>query len=167
MSQMPQRENDSAGQETSMETSHYLSHLRQSLHDPAKLVREAVATKTRIRELQNRLNMIEEQLVAYAEFKPGAKTGKLAAGRYVAKIQLKEHVAWDQEKLNKIREHVGDKMFFSLFRSRFEPVSMRDVHRALGDPDIGEALKWAMQVKPAKPYITYEEILDASETDCG
>lgn len=158
---------DSFGQGQAVETAFDLPTVREAVSGPEELLREAFSLKERIRHLQTRLNMLEQQISALARFKPGTKTGRLVAGGYVAVVQLRENVSWDQEKLEKLRTHLGDKTFSGLFKAEYKPVSMRAVNAAMLTSELHDALKWAMTVKPAKPYVQYEVLSDGIETDNG
>lgn len=157
MPALPKGSIDFHGPRAAVETADGLHAVRHALSGPEALIREAAALKRRIRSLQDRLNELETEIAAQASFKPGAKTGRLAAGGWCAVVQLKENITWDQDRLLQIRDHIGERRFGELFRAEYRPHNMKAVHAAMLDAELGEALRWAMTVKPGKPYVTYEE----------
>jgi len=167
MSKVLKSSSDFSGQGAPLEAAPDLQDVREAFPGTEALLREAVSLKERIRDLQSRLSALEERIATLAEFAPGSKTGKLVAGNYRATVQTKENIRWGQEKLERLRSHIGDKAFFGLFRREYKPVNMRAIHAAMLTSELRDALQWAMTIRPAKPYIRYEVLNDAPETDNG
>jgi hypothetical protein len=120
------------------------------------LVREGARLKAQIATAESKLKEINARLAEIAHFEPGSKTAHLVAAGYRVKVQRREYVSWDQEKLQQIRAHVGDLRFGGTFKVEYKPHNMKAVNAALMDPEMGEALRWAMTVKEGAPSVTYE-----------
>ena len=65
------------------------------------LIREAAALDAEIRGKSEKLKELKLKLAALAEFKPGSMTGHLVGGGHKVKVQVKEYVKWDQDKLTR------------------------------------------------------------------
>jgi hypothetical protein len=121
------------------------------------LVREGAETKAEMDNLQAKLRLINKQLADLAPFEGDKKTATIEAGGYTVKVQVKENVRWDQEKLNRARTTLGDDMFFKVFRWEYKPVSKKDLDGYLeyaGD-EYKQPILDAMSTKPGAPSVTY------------
>jgi hypothetical protein len=131
-----------------------------ALRSTEDLIREGASLKQAIDHMTAKLRDINKELAALAEFKDGGKTGHLAGAGYKVRVQLKDNVSWDQEKLRQLRDHLPAGHFDRLFRMVFEPASKKILDSFLehGEPDLIEGIRWAMQVKTGAPQVTYEQM---------
>jgi hypothetical protein len=122
------------------------------------LIREGAGLKQGIDQMTAKLRDINKELASLAEFKNGGKTGHLVGAGYKVRVQLKENVTWDQDKLRQLREHMPAEQFDKLFRMLFDPASKKLIDGFLekGDRDLAQGIRWAMQVKAGTPQVTYE-----------
>lgn len=122
-----------------------------ALVDQAAILKEELAEKT---EALRKINLI---LAERGEFKPGSKTGRVCGNHFVAKVQLKENVKWDQSLLADAREVMGDAEFFKVFKWTFEPISAKTISGALEFGRHAELIAAARSVSPGSPYVTFEK----------
>lgn len=85
------------------------------------LVAEYATNKAEADRLTARNAEIAEALLEQAAFKPGAASGYLTAAGFKVTITRKINEKWDQVKLEKVRATMTDHLFFSIFKSRYEP----------------------------------------------
>lgn len=126
------------------------------------LIREGAGLKNEIDSKTKRLREINKQLAELAEYKAGSKTGSLVGAGYKVKVQLKETISWDQDKLDDTRQCLGDEVFFKVFKWKFEPQSKKDLDGFLeyADEKYRSPILGAMTVKPAQPQVKYERLED-------
>jgi hypothetical protein len=130
-----------------------------SMNGPVEnLVREGARLKAQISTAEAKLKEINARLAEIASFEPGSKTAHLVAAGYRVKIQRREYVSWDQEKLEQIRAHIGEQKFNGIFKIEYKPHGMKTINAALLDPEMGDALRWAMTVKDGAPSVSYEPL---------
>ncbi len=126
--------------------------------EAAALIREGATLKAEIDEKAEHLREIHARLTALAKFPQGKKTATLeGAGRRV-KIQLKDYVKFDQEKVGAARLAMGDHTFAQVFGWTFKPKSQRDLDGFLvhGKPEHVALVREAMTITPGAPSVTYE-----------
>lgn len=120
------------------------------------LAERFAAIKETQKTLEQEINEIIPRLEAGAQFKDGSKTGHLSVPGFKVKVEQKENISWDQEKLQIARAKLGDEAFHALFKAEYKPVSSAVLKAA--PEELKKMLAWASEVKPAKPYVTYERI---------
>jgi hypothetical protein len=122
------------------------------------LIREGARLKGEIEAAQARLRKINLKLTESARFENGRQTAYLFGAGYRVKLRLQENIAWDQEKLLKLREYLPEGKFGELFKAVYEPTSKKTIDGfiAHADPDLADGVKWCMGVKPGAPQVTYE-----------
>lgn len=128
--------------------------------DTAALVDQAAALKDTITDLTEQLRRVNLTLAERADYKPGSKTGHLAGRRYVAKVQRKDYVKWDQDLLHDAREVMGDVEFFRVFKWTFEPKSAKTLAGAMEFGAHAELIQSARTVTEGSPYVTFERLED-------
>ena len=121
------------------------------------LIKEGFLLKQEITEKSKRLKDINAKIAKEAEFKPGSKTGKITCPGVEVKVQLKETVKWDQDRLKEIMSHFGD--FHDFFKTEYKP-DTKAVNGVLKnkDSEFAKALEWCRTVKPGSPYVTYSAL---------
>jgi hypothetical protein len=124
----------------------------QQMVDWAALLKEKIATQT------EELRKVNLELVKQAEFKDGAKTGHAYGQHYSAKVQLKENVKWDQDKLAGIRSAMGDAEFFKVLTWKFEPKNAKTLAGALEFGQHKELIEGARTVTEGSPTVTFERL---------
>lgn len=124
------------------------------------LIREGAALKGEIDEKSERLREINVRLAEVAKFQKGKKTATVEGAGMRVKVQLKECVKFDQEKLGLARHTMGDKAFFAAFGWTFKPRSQKDLDGLLayGDPKHVALVRDAMTITPGAPSVTYEKV---------
>jgi len=129
-------------------------------HNAAALVDQAATLKATITDLTERLRRVNLTLAERADYKPGSKTGHLAGRHFVAKVQRKDYVKWDQDLLHDVREVMGDVEFFRIFKWTFEPKSAKTLAGAMEFGAHAELIGAARTVTEGSPYITFERLED-------
>lgn len=124
------------------------------------LIMEGARLKGEIDCALARLRKINLQLAENARFESGRQTAYLVGAGYKVKVRLAEIIAWDQEKLRKLREYLPDDKFGELFKVVYEPTSKKEIDGfiAHADPDFANGVKWCMSVKPGAPQVSYEQL---------
>lgn len=128
--------------------------------DTAALVDQAAALKETITDLTEQLRRVNLTLAERADYKPGSKTGHLSGRRYVARVQRKDYVKWDQGLLHDAREVMGDVEFFRVFKWTFEPKNAKTLAGAMEFGTHAELIQSARTVTEGTPYITFERLED-------
>ncbi len=124
------------------------------------LIREGARLKGEIDFALARLRKINLKLAESARFENGKQTAYLFGTGFKVKVRLQENIAWDQEKLLKLREYLPEGKFGELFKVVYEPTSKKaiDGFIAHADPDLADGVKWCMSVKPGAPQVSYEKV---------
>ncbi len=126
----------------------------------SQLLAEAYSLKERMAADKARLAEINKQVFAQAEFDDTCKTTRLAASGYIAKVQRKEVVSWNQETLRKAVAVMGVKEFSKLFDYEYKPKSSKVLKDYLANPSTPDEFRTlldaARSVKEGAPSITYE-----------
>jgi len=74
---------------------------------------------------------------------PSILTNHLPVTHYGPEPQ-KQTPEWNQDRLHQIRHHVGDEVFFQMFKIVYQPISDRAIQEALIKyPDLTQGLEWA------------------------
>ena len=125
------------------------------------LIREAAALDAEIKGKSERLKELKLKLAALAEFKPGSMTGHLVGGGHKVKVQVKEYVKWDQDKLDQVRSFNPAK-FNEIFKPEYKPISKKTLDGFLehGNKNMADGVRWAMTVTPGAPQVTFESLGD-------
>ena len=124
------------------------------------LIREGAEIKAEIDEKSERLREINARLTSLAKFPQGKKTATLDGAGIRAKVQLKDYVKFDQEKLALARHEMGDDAFFKAFGWTFKPRSQKDLDGLLtyGKPEHVILIRAAMTITAGAPAVTYETV---------
>ena len=85
------------------------------------LVSEYAENKAQADRLTARNAEIAELLQAEATFSPGSDTGHISTLAYKVSITRRINERWDQDKLEDVRSEMTDDLFFTLFKSKYEP----------------------------------------------
>jgi len=136
------------------------SVLRMPEPEAAALIREGAALKAEIDEKSERLREIHVHLLGIASFAPGKKTAIVEGAGLKAKIQKKEYVKFDQEKLARARLEMGDPSFTKVFGWAFKPRTAKDLDAFLsyGDAEHVALVRDAMTITPGAPQVSYETV---------
>jgi len=136
------------------------SVLRMPAPEAASLIREGATLKAEIDEKSERLREIHVRLLGIASFAPGKKTAIIEGAGLKAKIQKKEYVKFDQEKLALARLEMGDPSFTKVFGWAFKPRTAKDLDAFLsyGKPEHIALVRAAMTITPGAPQVTYEPV---------
>lgn len=136
------------------------SVLRMPEPEAAALIREGAALKAEIDEKSERLREIHVRLLGIAKFAPGKKTATVEGAGLKAKIQKKEYVKFDQEKLALARLEMGDPSFTKVFGWAFKPRTAKDLDAflAYGETDHVRLVRAAMTITSGAPQVTYEPV---------
>lgn len=126
------------------------------MNDVQKLAQEGAQLRAEIDQKTTRLRDINKTLAENAEFKNGGKTGQIITQHVKVKVQLKETVKWDQDKLSQFKSAVGDSSFFQIFKPEYKPISKKVLDANLELGEFADGIKWAMTVTEASPSVTYE-----------
>lgn len=126
----------------------------------AELLREGYALKARMAADKERLAQINAAIAGMATFSGACKTARLAASGYVAKVQRKETVTWDQKALRKAVNAMGVHEFQKAFDYEYKPKSAKDLNAYMMDPatpdEYRALISAARMVKPGAPTVTFE-----------
>lgn len=136
------------------------SVLRMPEPEAAVLIREGADLKNTITASEARLREINLRLVEIATFAPGKKTATVEGAGLKAKVQKKEYVKFNQEKLALARLAMGDPSFTKVFGWAFKPRTAKDLDAFLtyGNPDHVALIRAAMTITPGAPAVTFEPV---------
>ena len=130
--------------------------------DISALLREGYQLKARMAADKERLAFINGVLASQATFPEGSNTARMAADGYLAKIQCKETVSWDQKALRKAVSFMGVEEFRKGFDYEYKPRSakiLKDYLAAADTPDeYRKLIDDARIVKRATPSVSYEHV---------
>lgn len=85
------------------------------------LVAEYATNKAEADRLTARNAEIADALLESATFKPGSDSGHLTAAGFKVTVTRRINEKWDQSKLEAARAAMTDTLFFSIFKSKYEP----------------------------------------------
>lgn len=129
------------------------------------LLREGYAIKERMAQDKERLAQINAAIAGMATFSGACKTARLAASGYVAKVQRKETVTWDQKALWKAVQVMGVSEFKKAFTFEYKPKSSKELKDYMAAPDTPDEYRKlidaARTVKEGSPAVTYEFVEEA------
>lgn len=125
-----------------------------------QLIAEGAKTKAQLKMLQDKLRQINAALAGVAVFPDGKNTAHLAGNGYAVKIQRRENVKWNQDKLENCRRAMGNDEFFNVFTWEFKPASAKalDGFMKYGDQHFSALINDARTVTPGAPQVTYQTI---------
>ena len=130
------------------------------MNDITELLREGYQLKARMAADKERLAAINAAIAGMATFSGACKTARLAASGYVAKVQRKETVVWDQNALGKAVQVMGVPEFRKAFTFEYKPKSSRELTAYMADastPDeYRKLIDAARTVKEGAPSVSYE-----------
>lgn len=72
--------------------------------------------KAQANEIKEQINSLEQEIGKTAVFPQGKKTSNYEQDGFSVKVERKETLKWDQDKLNKARAELGDDTFLRLFK---------------------------------------------------
>lgn len=134
-------------------------------NDITELLREGYQLKARMAQDKERLTQINAAIAAQATFSGACKTARLAASGYVAKVQRKETVTWDQKALWKAIQVMGVPEFKKAFTFEYKPKSSKELKDYMAAPDTPDEYRKlidaARLVKEGSPAVTYEFVEEA------
>lgn len=129
------------------------------------LLREGYAIKARMAADKERLTQINAAIAGMATFSGTCKTARLAASGYVAKVQRKETVTWDQKALWKAVQVMGVPEFKKAFTFEYKPKSSKELKDYMAAPDTPDEYRKlidaARTVKEGSPSVTFEFVEEA------
>ena len=129
-------------------------------NDITELLREGYQLKARMAQDKERLAQINAAIAAQATFSGACKTARLAASGYVAKVQRKETVTWDQKALWKAVQVMGVPEFKKAFTFEYKPKSSKDLTAYMADPETPDEYRKlidaARTIKEGAPSVTFE-----------
>lgn len=85
------------------------------------LVAEYATNKAEADRLTARNAEIADALLESATFKPGSDSGHITAAGFKVTVTRRINEKWDQSKLEAARAAMTDTLFFSIFKSKYEP----------------------------------------------
>lgn len=128
--------------------------------DISELLREGYQLKARMAADKERLAQINAAIAGMATFSGACKTARLAASGYVAKVQRKETVTWDQKLLYKAVSRMGVEEFKKAFTFEYKPKSSKELKDYMAAPDTPDEYRKlidaARTVKEGAPSVTFE-----------
>lgn len=126
----------------------------------ADAVDRAAGLKARATAITEELRQLNLFIAEKAEYKEGQQTGHAAGAHFIAKVQRRENVKWDQGKLEAVRAEVGDESFWGPFTFEIKPRPARDFTAKLAalPPEAVAAVMAARTATPGAPAVTYEEL---------
>ena len=129
-------------------------------NDISELLREGYQLKARMAADKERLAQINAAIAGMATFSGACKTARLAASGYVAKVQRKETITWDQKALWKAVQVMGVPEFRKAFTFEYKPKSSKELKDYMADastPDeYRKLIDAARTVKEGAPSVSYE-----------
>lgn len=124
-----------------------------------ELMSRAVVLKQEIDLRKTELEIINDELARRAKFEDGKATAYITGQAYKAKIVKRTNDRWDQEKLNYLRQVVGDPIFMKGFKFSWDARGKKAVAAMSADLTAEQQQMLSSAVKSnTKSYVTYEEI---------
>lgn len=125
-----------------------------------ELIQIGAVLKDRINNDSAALAKINLKLESVAVFPDGKSTAHMAGGGYAVTVQRKQSMKWDQTALERVLTDMGNAAFFKMFKWEFELASSKALNGFLefGDSEQTKAVRSAMIVAPASPYVTYKQL---------
>lgn len=120
------------------------------------LIHEGAKLKAEIDALQIQYKEINQQIFEQTTFANGKNTATTQAGNIIAKIQRKETYTFDQEKLDAVRQFLGDTKFMELFTFKWQTLKKNlDGFLAHAPAEQKKPVMDALTIKPSFS-VTYE-----------
>lgn len=124
--------------------------------DIETLIHEGAKLKAEIDALQIQYKEINQQIFEQTTFANGKNTATTQAGNIIAKIQRKETYTFDQEKLDAVRQFLGDAKFMELFTFKWQALKKNlDGFLANAPAEQKKPVMDALTIKPSFS-VTYE-----------
>lgn len=90
--------------------------MNEKLHKLFLLKQQEEILKAQASDIKEQITLLEQEIGKTAVFPNGKKTFNYEQDGFSVKVERKETLKWDQEKLNQARAKLGDKTFLRLFK---------------------------------------------------
>ena len=119
-----------------------------------QIIKQGAEIKDRIKYDTENLRNINAEIEKLTDFS-GKKSASLTAAGITVKIQKRDNVKWDQDKLHQFRDAVGDELFFDLFKVNFKPLNGKVNAYVDTNGKHSQGIEWCRTVAPGTPTVTY------------
>ena len=126
------------------------------------MIREAAALDTEIRTKSRRLRELKSRLADSAHFQPGSRTGYITGGGFRVKIQLRDQIKWDQDRLRHLKARMPD--FSKLFKTEYKPVNKKVIDGYLSFGPHASVVKWAISQAPTHPQVSFISLAEQEDS---
>lgn len=122
------------------------------------MIAEYAANKARADELKARNDELADELAKMAVF--SGNTAKMEGAGVRLTISRRINERWDQARLASLREKVGDGLFLSLFRQKYEPQDtvLRSFMHGENDGKLKADIMAACATSAGRPVIKVEAL---------
>lgn len=90
--------------------------MNEKLHKLFLLKQQEEILKAQANDIKEQITLLEQEIGKTAVFPDGKKTSNYEQDGFSVKVERKETLKWDQDKLNKARAELGDGIFLRLFK---------------------------------------------------
>jgi hypothetical protein len=123
-------------------------------------IEQAARLQSEVDINSGRLKRLKDEIAAAAAFAPGSKTGRAYGLEHEAVVTVRDDAQWDQDKLDAVREAMGDAAFIEAFRRMYEPRSKRALDAAMAG-GWGALIEAARTVTRGAPQVAFRRMEDA------
>lgn len=102
--------------------------------------------KAQANEIKEQINSLEQEIGKTAVFPQGKKTSNYEQDGFSVKVEHKETLKWDQDKLNKARAELGDDTFLRLFKFEWKHKQKAVLDEFLANDANAKPLKDALTI---------------------
>ncbi len=86
------------------------------------LLDEAYLLSTEIKDMNEKLKNIKEEIMKSIDVPKDKKSFKISTSNLTMKVTFKKVLKWDQVTLEKIKNKVGDNIFYKIFTTEYKPI---------------------------------------------
>lgn len=118
------------------------------------ILEEAYQLSNQIKANSKRLTELKSKLLKFVKPPTDKRSTAICMGDLKAKISFRTVTKWDQDVLEKLKDRLGDNIFFNHFFSEYKPIYSKISDRAIFSDDVSQELfNNAKKTEPASPYI--------------
>lgn len=113
--------------------------MNEQLKKLFELKQQEEVLKAQANDIKEQITVLEQEIGKTAVFAQGKKISNYEQDGFAVKVERKETLKWDQEKLNKARAEIGDSIFLRLFKFEWKHKNKSVLEDFLSDGDQNNA----------------------------
>lgn len=117
--------------------------------------------KKELNEVKEQINLLEQEIGKSTVFPQGKKTFNYEQDGFYVKVERKETLKWDQDKLNKTRAELGDETFLRLFKFEWKHKQKAELDKFLAHDAKAKSLQDALTISD-KFSVSIKNITEAT-----